>query len=150
MIAIRRATLQDLPQILRFRRAMLSDMGSTSEEALERMEIAAAAFLREGFLDSTCFVWIAEEQAPVGCGMLHVVPWIPSSVDASARRVWVHNVYTEPGHRRRGIASEIMQTMLAWCRAEGFRSVSLHASEHGRRIYELLGFRPSNEMRLFW
>jgi GNAT superfamily N-acetyltransferase len=151
VIRIRPATLDDLPHILHFRRGMLSDMGSTAEEALDRMQAAATDFLRDGFADGTCHVWLAEQDAvPVGCGLLHIVPWIPSTLDSSARRVWVHNVYTLPEYRRRGIAGEIMRAMIAWCRAEGFQSVSLHASEYGRSIYESLGFRASNEMRLFF
>jgi hypothetical protein len=38
--------------------------------------------------------------------------------------------------------------MIAWCKQEGFARVSLHASEHGRPLYESLGFEDSNEMRL--
>jgi GNAT superfamily N-acetyltransferase len=41
-----------------------------------------------------------------------------------------------------------MQTMIEWCRREGFARVNLHASEDGRHLYESLGFEPSNEMRL--
>jgi GNAT superfamily N-acetyltransferase len=148
LIGIRRATLDDLPHVLRFRRGMLSDMGSPGETALDRMEEAAATFLRESFADGSCLVWIAEDERPVACGMLHVVPWIPSTIDPSTRRVWVHNMYTEPAYRRRGIAAEILLVMLAWCRSQGFLSVTLHASEQGRGVYERLGFRASNEMRL--
>jgi GNAT superfamily N-acetyltransferase len=150
MGVIRRATMDDLPDILRFRRGMLRDMGSNNEAALDVMEESAAAFVREGLMDGTCIVWMAEEAgAPVGCGLVHIVPWIPSTLDPSRRRAWVHNVYTEPAYRRRGIAEGLMQAMLAWCREQGFYSVSLHASERGRRIYERLGFQASNEMRLF-
>ncbi len=38
--------------------------------------------------------------------------------------------------------------LLAWCREQGFGSVSLHASEAGRLLYETMGFEPTNEMRL--
>jgi hypothetical protein len=41
-----------------------------------------------------------------------------------------------------------MEAMISWCRGQGFRSVALHASEDGRRLYESLGFEPTNEMRL--
>jgi len=41
-----------------------------------------------------------------------------------------------------------MEAMIAWCKKEGFARVTLHASEHGRHLYETLGFEPSNEMRL--
>ena len=41
-----------------------------------------------------------------------------------------------------------MQTALAWCRAHGIRAVILHASEDGAPLYEALGFRRTNEMRI--
>ena len=42
-----------------------------------------------------------------------------------------------------------MVAVIAWCRDEGLRSLSLHASDFGRALYEELGFRPTNEMRLY-
>jgi len=57
------------------------------------------------------------------------------------------NMYTEPAFRRQGSARQILETVIVWCRDEGFRSVYLHASGAGRPLYELLGFEP-NEMRL--
>jgi len=41
-----------------------------------------------------------------------------------------------------------MATATAWCRDQGLRSVFLHASDFGRPLYEDLGFRQTNEMRL--
>jgi hypothetical protein len=41
-----------------------------------------------------------------------------------------------------------MEEMIRWCRDKGFKWVSLHASVHGRHLYETLGFLPTNEMRL--
>ena len=49
-------------------------------------------------------------------------------------------MYTEPEHRRRGLARRLMAEMIAWCRAAGLGSVSLHASDAGRPLYEALGF----------
>jgi GNAT superfamily N-acetyltransferase len=64
------------------------------------------------------------------------------------RKAFVLNVYVKPEFRRRGIARDIMKTLLEWCREQGFDSVSLHASIEGRPLYEELGFRPTNEKRL--
>jgi hypothetical protein len=38
--------------------------------------------------------------------------------------------------------------MVAWCRAQGYAGVSLHATDEGRPLYESMGFAPTNEMRL--
>ena len=77
------------------------------------------------------------------------MPWPGSPDFPAAHRGWILNVYTEPGFRHRGIARRIMDTIVAWCRSEGFAHVSLHASQYGRRLYENMGFQPTNEMRLY-
>jgi hypothetical protein len=41
-----------------------------------------------------------------------------------------------------------METMVGWCRSQGFAGVTLHASDDGRHLYESMGFELSNEMRL--
>ena len=41
-----------------------------------------------------------------------------------------------------------METMIAWCRADGFEGVLLDASDDGRHLYESLGFLPTTTMRL--
>jgi hypothetical protein len=41
-----------------------------------------------------------------------------------------------------------MLTILAWLKQRGLRTVNLHASAEGRRLYEKLGFEATNEMRL--
>jgi GNAT superfamily N-acetyltransferase len=58
------------------------------------------------------------------------------------------NVYTEPEFRRRGIARQIVVTILDWAQQRGLRTINLHASNEGRSLYEKLGFEATNEMRL--
>jgi hypothetical protein len=38
--------------------------------------------------------------------------------------------------------------MVEWCRAQGFHSVRLAASDAGRPLYQSLGFNPTHEMKL--
>jgi hypothetical protein len=46
------------------------------------------------------------------------------------------------------LARLLMQTMIAWCREQGYKTVALHTSDEGRPLHESLGFVPTNEMRL--
>ncbi len=41
-----------------------------------------------------------------------------------------------------------MDTALEWCRANRVQAVILHSSDEGRPLYESLGFKPTNEMRM--
>ena len=60
----------------------------------------------------------------------------------------VLNVYVEPAWRRRGVAETLMRVVLDALAARGIRRIVLHASDEGRRLYERIGFVPTNEMRL--
>ena len=64
------------------------------------------------------------------------------------KRPLVVNMYTAPEFRKQGLAREIMNTIIAWCKAEGFGCITLHASVYGRHLYESLGFQQTNEMRI--
>jgi hypothetical protein len=41
-----------------------------------------------------------------------------------------------------------MEAILLWCRENEIDVVILHASPAGKRMYEAMGFAPTNEMRL--
>lgn len=53
---------------------------------------------------------------------------------------WIGMVIVDPGYRRRGIGTALVERTLA--RLEGCASVMLDATAAGRPVYERLGFRP--------
>lgn len=63
-----------------------------------------------------------------------------------ARWAYVGNLWVDPRHRRRGVASAMMTEVLAWCRAEDMDRVVLNPSEMGRGVYARLGFRPAADL----
>jgi GNAT superfamily N-acetyltransferase len=89
----------------------------------------------------------ADGRVAAGAGIT-IVPWPGGPRDTAPRRGWIQNVYTEPEFRRRGLARLLVESVVNWCRTEGFHTVSLHASRDGRSLYESMGFRDTNEMRL--
>jgi GNAT superfamily N-acetyltransferase len=114
------------------------------------MQGTAERFLPEALARGQYRGWLAEtadRRVIAGAGIA-IAAWPGSPDDPAPRRAWILNVYTVPEFRRRGIARRLMETVVAWCREQGFRSVALHASQFGRGLYEQMGFRPTNEMRL--
>jgi GNAT superfamily N-acetyltransferase len=149
-IVIREAQLQDVAEIVRQRRRMYEDMGESDAAALDAMQVSTSAFLETALPSSLFRGWLAETRAGrviAGGGMM-IVPWLSRPADPEPRRAWILNVYTYPEYRRRGIARQLMQTMIEWCRRAGFQSVALHASDDGRPLYESLGFKQTEEMKL--
>ncbi|HZZ65005.1 MAG TPA: GNAT family N-acetyltransferase [Candidatus Baltobacteraceae bacterium] len=64
------------------------------------------------------------------------------------RAATLAGIYVLPRYRRRGIARELTQRAVAWCREQGCASVRLRASTAGRPLYESLGFHDGDEMVL--
>ncbi len=128
---------------------MYEDMDCEDATALDAMAKLSAIYLATAIADGSFRAWLAcENDRVVAGGAVLVSPWPAHPYDLECRRATILNVYTDPAYRRRGVARKLMQTMLAWCRREGFARVTLHASADGRHLYESLGFEPSNEMRL--
>jgi GNAT superfamily N-acetyltransferase len=79
---------------------------------------------------------------------LWLMDWPPHMIGRSARRGNILNVYTNANYRRRGLARELMQVALDWCKKSAVDTIILHASASGKNLYESMGFAPTNEMRL--
>ena len=142
---VRPATAEDLDTVIHHRIAMFRDMGYP-DAVLTAIEQVSRPLLRDALANSDYHGVLAESDGDgiVGGGGVLVVPW-PGT---QPQRAWIQNVYVAPEFRRRGIAREIMRTLIDWCRDQGFNSVNLHASTDGRPLYEQLGFEATNEMRL--
>jgi GNAT superfamily N-acetyltransferase len=148
-VRIRLATVADAETIVRHRERMFADMGDGSEQTRAAMVAAARPFIRAGLADGSYRAWLAElDGRVVAGGGVAIVGFQPTPLDPGPRRAWVLNVYTEPAFRRQGLARQIVEHIIAWCREQGFAAVMLHASDDGRPLYEELGFQPTNEMRL--
>jgi ribosomal protein S18 acetylase RimI-like enzyme len=149
-ITIRQATADDIPDLVRLRRIMFEGMGWGDHEHLPAAEAASAAYLAEAIPSGEFQGWVAATSAGriVSVGGVIVDQHMPTPGNLSGRIGYVLNVATEPCYRRRGIARRIMQAMLAWLKEQGVQRAALHASDHGRPLYESLGFEPTNEMRL--
>jgi GNAT superfamily N-acetyltransferase len=110
---------------------------------------ATGDYLKKAIPEGSFRSWLAcDSDRVVAGGAVLISPWPAHAYDLECRRATILNVYTEPEYRRRGIARQIMDAMIAWCKQEGFARVTLHASNQGRHLYESLGFEDSNEMRL--
>jgi GNAT superfamily N-acetyltransferase len=148
-LIIREGTPDDIPEILRQRRSMYLDMDYEDSPALAGMLSTCEPYLRQALADHSFRSWLALlDHKTVGGGAVVISPWPSHPYDLECRRATILNVYVYPEFRRQGIARQLMQTMIAWCRQENFAAVFLHASKDGRPLYEALGFEPTNEMKL--
>lgn len=149
-ITIREARSSDLAAIVHHRRAMFEDMGYRDVAALDAMEASSRTFFAQSLAEGWYRGWLAQNEAGevVAGGGILILPWPSNPRDAQILRPMIVNIYTESAYRRRGLARRLMTAMLDWLRQEGYGTVSLHASDLGRPLYESLGFKATNEMRM--
>lgn len=148
--SIRLATPADIPTIAAHRRAMFADMEVGTNGTLDQIEAAFIPWAQAKMAQQLYWHWLVEDAAAHiwAGGGLWLWEWPAHPIDLTQRRAYLLNVYVHPDQRRKGLAEWVVQTMLAWCRAQGLVTVTLHASDMGRPLYEKLGFKASNEMRL--
>ena len=149
-ITIREAAPDESAIILHHRRSMFRDMGEGTVEELDRMVKVARPWLARALADGLYRRWLAVDGSGrvAGGGGVLLGAWPANPKDPCTERAVILNVYTEPEFRKRGIARQVMVTILEWLKQKGFRAVNLHASAEGRPLYEKLGFEATNEMRL--
>jgi GNAT superfamily N-acetyltransferase len=148
MYTLRPATIADLDTLVHHRYAMWRDMGR-DPKLLAIMEPAAREYFTAEVANGGYRGWLAESDGKIigGAGIV-ISAWPGNPGSTLAKRAMILNMYVERDYRRRGIARALMETVIAWCKAQGFSAVGLHASDEGRPLYESMGFQPTNEMRL--
>lgn len=148
--SIRPATIADIPSIVAHRAEMFREMGIPAE--FDDMAMASELWLRHAIPSKTYRGWVAETstgEVAAGGGLL-IIAWPPGPMTMDPRCGFIFNVYTQPAHRKRGLAKQLMDAMHDHCRAEGLERVVLNASAFGKPLYEAMGYVESDEpmMRL--
>ena len=146
---IRAATLDDADSLVRHRIAMFTDMGVPLDAAA--LDQAFRTWLAELMPAGTYRAWLVEDDAGaiVAGGGITILPWPPGPRYMGDRLAFVYNVYTEPSHRRRGLARLIMETIRVWCSEHGVTSIALNTSRDGRPLYQALGYSESPSPMMF-
>ncbi len=144
---VRPVAPDDLELVCSQRRRMFAEAGRPEQE-LAPMTLAFRAWLRPRLADGRYFGFVVEDGAdPVAGVGLFVLDWPPHFLHPeSSERGYVLNVFVEPAHRGRGLATRLMELAEEECRWRGLQFMVLHASEMGRPVYEKLGWQAMPEM----
>ena len=141
---------EDARLIAAHRRAMFAAMGAVDEADLTTVESASIPWTERMIREGRYLGWItSERERPVASAGMFLLDWPPHPLDPDGTvRGYLLNVFVEPAYRKRGLARELVQACLSEARRGGIRVVTLHASDEGKPLYEMLGFVMTNEMRL--
>ena len=153
---VRLAVEADVPVLARQRVTMFRDMAKLAAVLEEPLERASAEYMRAALPRGEYLAWVAEDSANgdiIGGAGVQLRPILPRPREGVldlelGPEAIVLSVYVEPAWRRRGVGEALMRTLLDDLARRDIRRVVLHAADAGRRLYERLGFVPTNEMRL--
>ena len=146
---IRPYRADELSSLLEMRRAMTlelddEDLDSTRPQWRERFGV----YIQQLAADDGVMFFVAElDDTLIGMGGVYKLRNHRSEIYGQPT-AYVTSVYVPPEHRRKGVARRITQAAIQWAREHGCVVVRLRASDNGRRVYETLGFTPTDEMEL--
>ncbi|MGI9490826.1 MAG: GNAT family N-acetyltransferase [Geminicoccaceae bacterium] len=130
---------------------MWHDIGVSQEEIIDTALHDTKTFIRRARLDLDFMGFIARSNGftvgSVCCQKLTCAyPMVTTNILGKRGYVW--GVYVEPGFRQRGVARELVGQCINHLISVGCEEVYLHASHHGRSLYERIGFQTTNEMSI--
>ncbi|MFN8636148.1 MAG: GNAT family N-acetyltransferase [Chloroflexota bacterium] len=142
---LREAAAADARTIAEYRSLMFEAMGWLHPGEGPALVEAMQRYVERELPAGAVRAWIVEADGqPVAGGLLVLQATAPAPGFLAEEPVGlIQNIWTEPSHRRRGLAGQLVRAMLDWCRANGVHRLFLNATEDGRGIYTALGFRPS-------
>lgn len=143
MITYEKATAEKLDMVLKMRRECCACVFGKDESAFdgEFMRISREYFANS---DQTTILAYDGERA-VGCATICYITLMPTFDHPTGKRAHIMNVYTNTDYRRRGIARQMVTTLLDEANERGVTCVSLDATENGAPLYKSLGFEYSRE-----
>lgn len=139
---IEQATLADLDQLIHLRLAYLrDDFGTLSDEQVMQLHQELPGYFQHHLQnDLLAFVARDDEGHIASCAWLLLVSKPPSPRFPRGRTGVLFNVYTEPAHRRKGLAKRVMGSLIEEAYSRQLDVIELHATDDGYPLYRVLGF----------
>ncbi|MBR2700314.1 MAG: GNAT family N-acetyltransferase [Clostridia bacterium] len=150
-IEYRRATADQIDLLVETRVEVLRAANRLDDSA-DLSEVAAQS--RDYYLRAlrdnthTGFLAFDGEDFVGACGVSYFRV-MPTCHNPTGWKAYIMNMYVRPEYRRRGVATRMLDLLVADARARGIGLISLEATDAGRPLYEKYGFIPmTHEMEL--
>lgn len=146
MISYQKLTKERLDKFIELRINQLREEGATQDIDLVP---ALQDYYTRHMADGTFVSWLAiEDDEIVGTSGMSFVEKPPYFSCPSGKLGLLSSMYTDPGHRRMGIAKELLSRVVEEARNYGCGCVQITASDMGVLLYTDFGFvRNGNFMQ---
>ena len=139
---IRRATLEDLPELITLRIDFLRTMDGMTEEQEKDIREKLVLYYNE-HLDRDLIIAVAEtaQSTIVSTAFLVLSERPPSPSFITGRIGTLLNVYTDPENRRIGLASKTVKFIIEEAKGLNVSLIDLNATPEGKPLYVKQGFQ---------
>lgn len=146
-IEVKNAKTQDLDLLLDWRMEVLSNVFSEEFKTLTAEQINTIRENNRRYYLSeipsgghiACFAY--RDGEIVGCGGVCIYDEMPSPDNLGGKCAYLMNIYTREEYRYQGIATRIVEHLIAEAKARNIEKIYLETSADGERIYRRLGFK---------
>ena len=144
---IRKATVDDIPSLIRLRDEMFS-LYFSDRTSIEEMNRFSIDYFREKIPTEDFVGFVANmDGADIGCIGICFYCLSPKPGNLSEKTAYISSMYVKEPHRSQGIGRRLFENAVGYCDEKSIRFVTLHAgSEDGKPLYRSCGFRDSPEM----
>jgi GNAT superfamily N-acetyltransferase len=151
MIEFRKATIDDINELVGLRVEFLNEIRSDKIEASEQeLKDLLYNYFTDTIPKNEFIAWLALDRGKIiATSGLCFYTMPPSNKNLSGKIAYIMNMYTTHSYRKQGIASNLFNKTVEEAEALGYKNISLHATEEGRPLYLKFGFKESDsEMTL--
>lgn len=147
MITYEKLTSDRIDQFIKIRINQLREEGATEDIDLVP---ALQDYYKRHMADGTFVSWLAIDDGEiVGTSGMSFVEKPPYFSCPSGRLGLLSSMYTDPGHRRMGIAKELLSRVVEEARNYGCGCVQITASDMGVKLYTAYGFKHNGNFMQF-
>lgn len=149
----------------KYKKADISDIGLLAEtritvlRAANKLDASAdmsdvynntCEYYKTALGDGTHITYLVfDEDTVIGAGSICYYSVMPTCCNPTGKKAYVMNMYTAPEYRRKGIAFQLLDTLVKEAVERGVTDIGLEATDMGRPLYEKYGFEDAGaEMRL--
>ncbi|MCQ9215423.1 GNAT family N-acetyltransferase [Streptococcus gallolyticus] len=98
----------------------------------------------------TAFLVYNADDNVIGASAVSYYQVMPTYHNPSGKKAYIMNMYVAPEHRRKGIATKLLDLLIADSKKRGIDHITLEATQMGRKLYENYGFcQMSDEMQYY-
>lgn len=141
MISYRKAKPADIPVLIELRIGYMHETHAELDRSVfDRIADSSKGYFQE-HLNRDCVVYLAEEDGkPAGCVFFLLINKPASPLFITGKTGLLMNVFTLPGHRRKGIAETLVKMAIEDGRAWDLSYIELRATDCGYPLYKKLDF----------